>query len=85
MHELKNILLLDENSPKKAFYRIFLLETEEGYLIRKESGAANKVLDCRTWSKPSLVEADKFYSSIIRRKTNPARKSPRHYLISQLQ
>lgn len=81
MHELKKALLQDENSPKKAFYRIFLLQTQEGYLIRKESGAAGKVLDCRTWQKPSLIEADKLYSSIIRRKTDPARKSPRHYQV----
>jgi len=85
MHELKFTLLQDENSPKKAFYRIFLLQTEEGYLVRKESGASGKILDRRTWSKPTFPEAEKLFLAKVRSKTNPARKSPRHYQIANHQ
>jgi len=81
MLELKMIQLQDFNSPKKAFYNLFLLQTEEGYQIRKESGASGKVLDCRTWTRYSLHEAEKMFLSIVRRKTNPTRKSQRHYQI----
>jgi hypothetical protein len=85
MIELRKIHLQDEHSPKKAFYTLYLLETEEGYLVRKESGAAGKTLDSRTWPKPSRTEAEKMFVSIVRRKTNPTRKSPRHYQIANHQ
>lgn len=85
MIELRKIHLQDEHSPKKAFYTLFLLETETGYLVRKESGASGKILDTRTWPTPSRTEADKMFLSIIRRKTNPTRKSPRHYQITDRQ
>ena len=85
MIELRKIHLQDEHSPKKAFYTLYLLETEEGYLVRKESGAAGKTLDSRTWPKPSRPEAEKMFISIVRRKTNPSRKSSRHYQITDRQ
>lgn len=85
MIELRRIHLQDEHSPKKAFYTLYLLETEEGYMVRKESGASGKILDRRSWSKPSLSEADKMFLSIIRRKTNPTRKASRHYQIAERQ
>jgi hypothetical protein len=82
MIEIKRILLEDCNSPRKAFYQLSLYETEEvRYLIEKKSGAAGRILDRRQWEKSSLEEADKMFRSIIREKTNPARKSPRHYQI----
>jgi len=85
MIELRKIHLQDEHSPKKAFYTLYLLETGEGYLVRKESGAAGKTLDSRTWTKPSRSEAEKMFISIVRRKTNPCRKSSRHYQITDRQ
>lgn len=85
MIELRKIYLQDEHSPKKAFYTLSLLETNQGYLIQKESGASGKILDRRSWPKPSRSEAEKMFLSIIRRKTNPRRKSPRHYQITDRQ
>lgn len=85
MIELRKIRLQDDHSPKKAFYILFLLQTHEGFLVRKESGAAGKTLDCRTWAKPTLPEAEKLFLSKVRTKTNPCRKSPRHYQISNIQ
>jgi hypothetical protein len=84
MIEIKRILLEDSNSPRKAFYHLSLYEKEEGgYLIGKNSGAAGGVLDRRRWEKPSRQEADRMFRSIIIKKTNPGRKSPRHYRIVQ--
>lgn len=82
MLELKTALLQDENSPKKAFYKLYLLQTEEGYLVRKESGASGKILDCRNWPKPTFQEAEKLFLAKVRCKTNPSRKSPRHYQVT---
>jgi hypothetical protein len=84
MIEIKRILLEDSNSPRKAFYYLFLFEKKEGgYLIEKNSGAAGRVLDRRWWDKPSMQETERMFRSIIKEKTNPARKSPRHYRIEQ--
>lgn len=85
MIELRRIHLQDEHSPKKAFYTLYLLETDQGYLVQKESAASGKVFDRRSWSKPSRSEADKMFLSIIRRKTNPTRKASRHYQIADRQ
>lgn len=85
MIELRKIHLQNEHSPKKAFYTLYLLEAEEGYLVRKESGAAGKILDSLTWAKPSRTEAEKMFISIVRRKTNLSRKSARHYQITDRQ
>lgn len=85
MTQLRKIHLQDEHSPKKAFYTLCILETDQGFLVQKESGASGKILDRRTWSKPSRSEAEKMFLSIIRRKTNPRRKSPRHYQITDRQ
>jgi len=84
MIEIERILLEDCNSPRKAFYRLSLYEKEEGgYLIEKNSGAAGRVLDCRRWEKSTREEAIRVFSSIIRKKTDPCRKSARHYRIIQ--
>lgn len=85
MHQLLNLHLLSENSPKKAFYNIFVLDAGDRYVVRKESGAAGKVLDIREWSRPTREEAAALFFSIVRAKTNPERKSPRHYQIVDLQ
>lgn len=85
MLELKMIHLQDEHSPKKAFYTLAIVESDQGFLVQKESGASGKILDRRTWSKPSRSEAEKMFLSIIRRKTNPRRKSARHYQITDRQ
>ena len=84
MTEIERIVLEDSNSPRKAFYRLSIYEKEEGgYLIEKSSGAGGRVLDRRRWEKPTREEADWMFRSIIRKKTNPVRKSPRHYRIVQ--
>ena len=63
--------LLAENSPKKAFYKIWIEGAGEGiFLVRKESGAKDKVLDRRCWQFDNLDDAKKSYSSRVKYKTN---------------
>jgi len=82
MIEIGRVHLEDCNSPRKAFYQLFLLEKEEGvYLIEKKSGGGEKVFDRRVWESSSREEASRMFDSIVRRKTDPARKSLRHYQI----
>jgi hypothetical protein len=82
MIELAWIHMEDRNSHSIAFYQLFLYEKDGGgYLIEKRSGAMGKVLDRRIWEKPSREEAEIMFSSIVMRKTDPARKSLRHYRV----
>lgn len=67
------------DSPKSAFYRIWI-EADAGiYTVLKESGIKGRVLDKRTWPQESLEAARKLYDRRIRDKTNPERKCPRKY------
>jgi hypothetical protein len=82
MVELGWIHMEDRNSHNKAFYQLFLYEKDGGgYVVEKRSGAKGKVLDRRIWEKPSMEEAERMFSSIVMRKTDPRRKSPRHYRV----
>jgi len=70
----------------KAFYRIWIEDTDGKIKIVKESGAKGRVLDRRVWPYQDLQEAEKAYRRRIKAKTNPDRKSPRKYrLIKQFQ
>ncbi|SLM31115.1 hypothetical protein MTBBW1_2710002 [Desulfamplus magnetovallimortis] len=77
---LRAVYLFAPNSPKKAFYRLSLEIEFSQYIIRKQSGIGNKVLDHRKWIYKTLPEAEKSFNSRIRQKTCPDRKSQRHYI-----
>lgn len=66
-------------SPKQAFYDLFLEYKDGRYLVRKESGASNKILDRRYWHADSHEKAVKMYKQKLRAKLNPNRNSPRIY------
>lgn len=71
--------LVATDSPKSAYYRIWI-ESDAGlFTVCKESGIKGKVLDRRAWSFDSLDEAMKLYNRRIKEKTNKERKSPRKY------
>lgn len=71
--------LVAPNSPKRAFYRIWI-EANAGFLaVRKESGIRGRVLDRRRWPVDTLDQAIKMFERVIKAKTNPQRKSPRKY------
>ena len=66
-------------SPKSAFYRIWI-EADAGiYTVLKESGIKGRVLDKRAWPHETLDQARKLFDRQIKSKTNPERKSPRKY------
>lgn len=76
--KLKHAYLVSE-SPRKAFYRLWIDVYQGEYCVRKESGGKNKVLDRRSWCFSSQKEAEKLFNRRIREKTKPDRKSPRKY------
>ncbi len=69
-------------SPRKAFYRLRLESHLGRYVIRKESGTGEKVLDRRIWTFDSRSIAEKRLGQRIRQKTDRKRKSPRKYKIT---
>lgn len=83
MREIKQAFLESQNSPRCAFYRLFLFELEnDGYLVLKKSGAAGRVLNERSWPFKTLEEAEKLFAGKIRQKTSPHLKSRRrHYQV----
>lgn len=62
------------DSPKKAFYRLKLIESMGSYWIEKESGAGGRVLDYKVWPHPDYESAEKHFRRIIRKKTDKKRK-----------
>ena len=66
---------------KKAFYRVWIEKLDEGFIVRKESGSQNKILDRRNWWFEMYPDAKEYHQKLIREKTNPSRKSPRKYSI----
>lgn len=85
MKELISSTKLKAKSPRNAFYHLSIFRITDGYIIKKESGAGEKVLHTETWYRESWEEALKLYSRILREKTNPERRSPRKYqIISEL-
>ncbi|MFZ2634265.1 MAG: hypothetical protein WA081_17765 [Desulfosalsimonadaceae bacterium] len=76
---LKKAHLFAPESPKQAFYNIWLSQASDKFKVLKESGARAVVLDRRSWEFENLEAAEKFYNQQIKHKTNPSRKSPRKY------
>jgi hypothetical protein len=77
-HTIKDAHLV-ASSPRKAFYRLKLESHLGRYVIRKESGTGEKVLDRRIWMFDSRLIAEKRFGQRVRQKTDPNRKSPRKY------
>ena len=84
MKKIVQTTSLKANSPKGAFYNLAIVQIRDGYLVRKESGAGERVLHREAWFRESYEEANRLYCRILKEKTNPKRKSPRKYsIISQ--
>jgi hypothetical protein len=74
--------LVAADSPRSAFYRIWIADYNGVYLLVKESGIKGiigRVLDKRSWPFESFEEAEKVFNQRIKEKTDPERKSPRKY------
>ena len=72
--------LIAPNSPKRAYYKLWLEVRHGRHTVRKESGTLRHRLDERTWPFNSLEGAEKFYQKKIKEKTARARKKSRKYI-----
>ena len=70
------------DSPRGAFYRIWLIHDKANFTVKKESGTRKKKLDSREWVFDHIELAEKFYSQKIRQKTNPNRKCRKYKIIN---
>lgn len=77
--KLKHAFLVARDSPRQAFYRIWIERNVGEVRIVKESGIKGRVLDRRCWPAESLDAAIELFHRRIKAKTNPDRKSPRKY------
>ena len=77
--EIIKTAYLRADSPRCAFYDIWIESNCGAFVVRKKSGAGERVLDVRAWSFDSLVTAERFFERLVRCKTNPERRSPRKY------
>lgn len=68
-------------SPKSAFYRIWIEADAGAFAVIKESGIRDRVLDKRAWPFDTLEGARELFDRRVRSKTNPERKSPRIYTL----
>ena len=71
--------LISPESPRKAFYKLWIEMLRGKYTVRKESGGRGKVFDRRLWEFGSLDEAEKYFDRRVGKKTDPDRRSPRRY------
>jgi hypothetical protein len=77
--KVTSALLVAPDSPRKAYYRIWIEDADGAIRVVKESGVKGRVLDRRIWPFDDLKEAEKAYRRRIKAKVNPNRKSPRKY------
>jgi len=77
--QLCSAFLVATNSPKKAFYKIWIEANAGIFTVRKESGIKNRILDRRSWPFEDLARAIKLYEHRVEQKLDPERKSPRKY------
>jgi len=71
------------DSPRQAFYKIWLESCSGCHRVRKESGIKDKVLNSRAWNFESLKKAEKYFNRRVQDKTNPNRQSLRKYQIKE--
>jgi len=70
----------DDNSPRKAWYELSILKLLDGYIIQKCSGCSgSRKNNTEMWFRFTLEAAELKFQMILQRKTNPDRKSSRHY------
>ena len=74
--------LLADESPRGAFYRIWLIQDKASFTVKKESGTQTKKLDTREWVFDQKESAEKFYNQKVRQKTNPNRKNRKYKIIN---
>lgn len=78
---LKHAFLVAHNSPRQAFYRIWIEGNVGEIHVVKESGIKGRVLDRRSWPAKNFEDAEVLFQRRIKSKTNPQRKCPRKYVM----
>ena len=82
-HILRHIRL-EAESVFGAWYELYLVETQSGFLIEKHSGSnrcSNRQKE--TWFRRSLPDAERKYTQILNSKLNQKRRSPRKYKVTE--
>ncbi len=80
---LQSTELVAPESPRKAFYRIWIEMEMGSYYVCKESGGLDKVLDRRRWEFETLPAAEKDLGRRVREKMRPGRKVRRYRLVGE--
>ena len=76
---LKIAYLEASESPRKAFYLLWIEPKGQGFRLCKESGAGSVTLHRKAWECETIEDAEKLFAKLIRQKTRANRKSPRRY------
>ncbi len=76
---VKSAHLVAPDSPRRAFYIIWIERHHEGFRVCKESGAGGKILHRQAWPFDTIEEAEKNFASRMKAKANPNRHSRRKY------
>lgn len=63
---IKSASLIAPDSPRQAFYNIWLFTYKNIYTVKKESGAKGKAWDVRLWKFDSLEKAEKDFERRIK-------------------
>lgn len=73
---------LESDSPKHAWWYIYIEECMGEYAVVKESGVRGSILDIRRWPMKSDKDAIECYRSKCSQKLDPNRKSTRKYYMT---
>ena len=76
---IKSAYLVAPESPRQAFYNLWIERHEGAFRVCKESGAGGKVLHRQAWTFETSEEAEKYFASRMKTKANPNRRSRRKY------
>lgn len=73
---------LTADSPRKAWWRLTLVECMGQYYLVKESGIKGHLLDRRKWPVKNLRKALILFDKKVKLKTDPNRNSKRIYEVA---
>ena len=78
---VKVVYLLASDSPRGAFYTIWIERHSGGFRVCKESGGGAKVWQRWTWDFESLDEAEGLFKKRVSDKTNPKHPKRKYRLV----
>jgi hypothetical protein len=76
---LKTAFLVAFDSPKQAFYVLWIEAGGESFRVCKVSGAKGRIWHRQAWEFDSLAAAEALFEKRLREKTRPDRRSIRKY------